>query len=199
MKKTAYILGLAALVSGCALLDQFMQMKNFAKCQFRLVSVDRPTLAGIRIDGKRSTRDFGMRDGLKFAAATAGNSLPLDFTLNIEARNPNQEPAGMNRLEWILLVDGIEMTRGVLDQRVDIPAGGTSPLPLDISLDLRKVLSGQSLDAMLNLAFNVAGEGAHPTRITLKARPSIMVGGQSVDFPDYITVNTEFGGAAGQE
>jgi len=198
MKKSVWVICLMVLFSGCALLDQFIQMKAFARCQFRLVSVERPALAGIRIDGKRTVKDFGIREGLKFAAATASQTLPLQFALNIEAKNPNQEPAGMNRMEWILLVDGIEMTRGILDRRIEIAGGGTSPLQLDISLDLRQVLSGQSLDAMVNLAFNIAGEGAHPTRITLKAKPSIMVGNQSVDFPDYITVNADFGGNGGQ-
>jgi len=199
MRNMSAVMMLAALASGCALLDQVMQMNAFARCQFRLVSVERPALAGIRIDGKKSARDFGLRDGLKFAAATAGKTLPLEFALNIEVKNPNQDPAGMNRLEWILLIDGNEITRGQLDRRVDIPGGGTAPMQLDIRVDLRQVLSGQSLDAMLNLAFNVAGEGTHPTRITLKAKPSIMVGEQAVDFPDYITVNTEFGGPAGQK
>jgi len=198
MKKALLVLGLLVLTSGCALLEQFMQLKAFSRCQFRLVSVERPTLAGIRLDGKRSVRDFGVMDGVKFAAATAGKALPLNFTLNIEVKNPNAESAAMNRLAWILLVDGQEMTRGEVTERVEVAASASAPLPLQVSLDLRQVLSGQSLDAMINLAFNVAGEGAHPTRITLKAKPAIMVGGQSVDFPDYITVNTEFGGTGGQ-
>jgi len=199
MKKTVFVLGVLVLVSGCALLDQFTQMKAFSKCKFRLVSVENTSLAGIQIQGKRSVRDFGVRDALKFAAATAGRTLPLEFTLNIEVNNPNTETAAMNRLAWILLVDGQEMTRGELGQRVEIAPGGASPLPIQIGLDLRQALSGQSKEAMINLAFNVAGEGTHPTRITLKAKPSIMVGGQSIDFPDYITVNTEFGGPAGQQ
>lgn len=198
MKKAVLAIGLLTLTTGCAFLDQFLQMNAFARCQFRLVSVENPALAGIRIDGKRSIKDFGVVDALKFASATSGNSLPLTFTLNIEARNPNTQTAAMNSMAWILLIDGNEMTRGEVSQRVEIAPNGSAPLPLQIALDLRQVLSGQSLEAMINLAFNVAGEGTHPTRITLKAKPSIMVAGQSVDFPDYITVNTEFGGPGGQ-
>lgn len=56
------------------------------------------------------------------------------------------------------------------------------------------MLSGESLESIKNLAFNVAGQGAHSTRITLKLKPSIMVMGSPLAYPDYFTVSTEFGG-----
>jgi len=194
MKKAVPVLAILLVASGCSLFDQFRQLRAFARCQFRLVSVEQVELAGIRIDGKKSVREFSVMDGVKLASATTGKSLPLNFILNIEVKNPNAELAAMNKLAWILLVDGLEMTRGEAGQRVDVAPNGSAPLPIGVSVDLREVLSGQSLDAMINLAFNMAGEGSHPTRITLKAKPSILVGGQPVDFPDFITVNTEYGG-----
>lgn len=137
-------------------------------------------------------------DALRLTAALKGGTLPLEFTVNLEAKNPNPETAAMNRLAWILIVDGIEMTRGQLDDRVEIAGnGGVAPLPLRIGLDLRQALSGKSGDALLNLALNIAGEGTQPTHVTVKAKPSILVGGQTMELPDYITVSTEFGGRGG--
>ena len=194
MKRVALAIGLAALFTGCALLEQFRQLSAFTRCEFRLVSVENQTLAGIRIAGKRSPRDFGLRDAARFGTAVAGGALPLAFTLNVEVRNPNAGAAAMNRMAWILLIDDIEMTRGEVEARVEVPPNGTAPLPLAMEVDLRQVMTGQSLDAMVNLAFNVAGEGTRPTRVSLRVRPSIMVAGQSMDFPDYITVTAEYGG-----
>ncbi len=194
MKRISVLLGLGIMAAGCGILDQLLQLQAFARCEFRLVSVENTRLAGIGITGKKSTRDFGARDALAFSAAVAGGALPLSFTLNIEARNPNPQTAAMNRMAWILLIDGQEMTRGEVDRRGEIAGNGTAGLPLTMEVDMRQVLSGQSLDAMVNLAFNVAGEGTHPTRVTLRVRPSIMVGSQSMDFPDYITVTAEYGG-----
>jgi hypothetical protein len=49
---------------------------------------------------------------------------------------------------------------------------------------------------MLNFAFNVAGEGEHPTHVAVKVKPSIEILGHTVDFPEYITISTDFGGGA---
>ena len=197
MKRTATIAAIALLASGCSFLDQFSQMRTFAHCKFRLAGVEQVRLAGVSIQGKTSIKQFGIMDGIKLTAALKGGALPLSFILNVEVQNPNAETAGMNRMAWILLVDGREMVRGQLDRHIEIAAnGGVTPLPLEIAVDLRQALSGQSGDSMLNLAFNVAGEGTHPTHVTLQVKPSILIADQSVDFPDYITVSTEFGGGA---
>lgn len=196
MKRLIPLLGIGFLLAGCPFLEQFRQMAVFTKCQFRLVSVADTALIGVPLAGKRGVDDFGYREAAKFALASKDRVLPLTFTLNVEVKNPNASPAGMNRLEWILLVDGVEMTRGAVNERVEVPANGTAPLALAMAFDLGQVLSGQSLEAMIRLAFNVAGEGTKPSRVTLKAKPSILVGGQMMDFPDYITVTAEYGGGA---
>jgi hypothetical protein len=99
----------------------------------------------------------------------------------------------MTRFAWVLFMDGNELTRGQLDQGFEIPAGGTAPIPLAVTLDLRQVLNGKALNSMLNLALNLAGEGTKPTRVSLKMKPSIRVGNQDLDYPDYITLTQDFG------
>jgi hypothetical protein len=199
MKRLAAILVTGLLASGCAFLDQFSQMRTFSHCKFRLAGIENVRLAGVRIDGKSSLKQIDILDAVKIGAALKAGELPLALVLNVEVMNPNTETAAMNRLAWIMLVDEQEIVRGQLDRRVEIaPNGGMAPLPLDIALDLRQVLSGKSGDALLNLAFNVAGEGTHPTHVTLKVKPSILVGEQTLELPDYITISTEFGGDAGQ-
>jgi hypothetical protein len=196
-KRLASIIVAGSLVSGCAFLNQFIQMRNFTNCKFRLVGVENVRLAGVRIDGKPSLRQVGVLDSIRIAAALKGSEFPLDLVLNIEVKNPNLEMAAMNKLAWVLLIDNIEMVRGQLDRRVEIaPNGGVTPLPLDIALELRRALAGKSGEAILNLAFNVAGEGTHPTHVTLKVKPEILVAGQAMELPDYITIATEFGGDA---
>ncbi|MEK7476162.1 MAG: hypothetical protein AAB152_11105 [Candidatus Coatesbacteria bacterium] len=199
MKRIAVMVVAGVLAAGCGLLDQVSQMRNFAKCKFRMYGVEQTRLAGVHIEGKTSLKQVSLLDGIKLAAALKSGRLPLQFVLDIEVKNPNAETAGMNRMAWILLIDGREMLRGDLDRHIEIaPNGGVAPLPLEIELDLRQVLSGESRESMLNFAFNVAGEGTHPTHVTLQVKPSILIAGQSVDFPDYITISTEFGGGAGQ-
>jgi hypothetical protein len=96
-------------------------------------------------------------------------------------------------MSWILYIDDIEMTQGVVNQRVEIPPnGGSSVIPVNISVNLMEVLRGESGDALLNFGFNVAGTGDRPTRILMKLKPTIYIGSSEIEYPGYINVKTEF-------
>ena len=196
MKKTfifAFIIVNLILLSGCEILEQASQVANLTKCEFRLQSVDQLRLAGVNIQQVDQLSDLSFMDAAKITAAATGSNLPLNFTLNVEAKNPNNAIAGLNRLDWILLIDDIEMVSGVNEQNVQIAAnGGTSTIPLTIGINLKEALRGKSADAIANFGLNLAGAGNKPTRITLKAKPSIMVSGRSIAYPGYITVENEF-------
>jgi len=185
---------LSVLFSSCDVLDQARQMAALSKCEFRLSSVEQLRLAGVNIQQVNHWSDLNLMDAAKITTAIAsGGSLPLNFTLNVEAKNPNTAVAGLNRLDWILLIDDIEMVSGVNENRVQIPAdGGTSVIPLTIGVDLKEALTGKSAEAIANFGLNLAGAGNKPTRITLKAKPYISVGPQSISYPGYLTIQNEF-------
>jgi LEA14-like dessication related protein len=190
----AIILISLTIVSGCEILDQARQVAMLSKCEFKLSSVDQLRLAGVNIQQVKKLSDLNMMDAAKItAAAMSGGSLPLNFTLNVEARNPNAGTAGLTKLDWILFIDDIQMVSGVNEQRIQIPGnGGTGILPLTIGIDLKEALKGKSGDAIANFGLNLAGAGNTPTRITLKARPTIMVGSQYIPYPGYLTIQNEF-------
>ena len=196
MKKTfllALFIANLFLISGCDILEQAAQVANLTKCEFRLKSVDQLRLAGVNIQQVNNLSDLNFIDAARITAAATGTNLPLNFTLNVEAKNPNSAIAGLNRLDWILLIDGIEMVSGVNEQNFQIAAnGGTSTIPLTIGINLKEALKGKSGDAIVNFGMNLAGNGNKPTRITLKAKPSIMVSGRSIAYPGYLTVENEF-------
>jgi hypothetical protein len=45
----------------------------------------------------------------------------------------------------------------------------------------------------VNMGLGLSGSGNKPTRITLKVKPSILVGQTVLRYPGYIKVNQEFG------
>jgi hypothetical protein len=132
-------------------------------------------------------------DVVKLTSAYMSKNLPLNFNLNVDARNPNPTKAALTALDWILEIDNIEMTRGILNNRIEIaPNGGVSTIPMTMNFDLFKVLTGKTKDAVLNFAFNLSGNGSAPTRITLKARPTVMVGSIPIQYPGYISIKNTF-------
>jgi len=187
-------ISLLTILSSCDVLNQVTQMSNFTKCDFRLESVQQLNLAGINVQNVKKMSDLNMFDAANLASAVASQKFPLDFTLNIEAKNPNTANAGMTKIDWILLIDDIEMTRGILDQQITIPANnGTAIIPMLMHVDLQKALSGKSADAIINFGMNLAGTGNKPTRFTVQMKPTITVNGFPITYPGYLNVKTEFG------
>jgi hypothetical protein len=182
------------LFTSCDVVNQVSQMSNLAKCEFRLESVQHLNLAGIDVQNVRAISDLNLLDAGKLLNAVAANQFPLDFTLNVEAKNPNPANAGITKIDWILLIDDIEMTKGFLDKAITIPGNNaTAIIPMGIHVDLKKALSGKSADAILNFGLNLAGTGNKPSRFTLQMKPTITVGGFPLTYPGYINVRTEFG------
>ena len=191
---------LVLVVEGCSVLRQLQEMKNFARCEFRLATVENITLAGINVQRIKSTRDLTIADGARFAMALTQPQLPLNLTLNVEAKNPNAETASLNRLEWRLFIDEVDLLNGLVEEKVSVAGnGGISTLPLKISVDLKKALSGRSGEAIGNFALNLAGEGNKPTRFMLRIKPTIDVLGYPVEYPDYFDVRMDFTAGMGKE
>lgn len=190
---------LTVTVEGCSVLRQLQEMKNFARCEFRLSTVENITLAGINVQRIKTTRDLTLVDATRFAQALTQPQLMLNLTLNVEVKNPNAETASLNRLEWQLFIDDVELLNSTVEEKVSIAGnGGVSTLPLRISVDLKKALSGRSAEAIGNFALNLAGEGNKPTRFMLRIKPTIDVLGFPIEYPDYFDVKMEFTAGMGK-
>lgn len=187
--KSLIIISLTLILSSCT---QLQQLQNLAKCEFRLNSVENIRLAGVNIQDVKSLNQIGISDVAKLSAAYLGNNLPLDLKLNMDARNPNPTAAALSALDWIFLIDDIEMTRGNTNQRIQLPASQTTTIPLLLNFDLKKVLSGKSQNALVNFALNIAGSGDKPTRLALKAKPTIQIGSVNIPYPSYLNIKTDF-------
>lgn len=179
----------------CGVVNQAQQMGNLVKCDFRILNIQNLTLAGVYIQNIKSLNDLNFADAARITAALAGGSLPMNFQLNLEGKNPNSSVAGMNKLDWMVFIDDTHITSGSVDRAFTIPPNnGTTIIPVMISVNLKEVLQNKPMNDILNFAFNLAGVGNKPTRITAKIRPTIMIGQTPITYPGYITINTDFSG-----
>ena len=167
-------------------------MQNFAKCEFRLAQVGNVQALGIDMTGKKSFADFGLLDAGKVIQALAGNQFMLNFIANVEVKNPNAQPAGMNRMDWILMVDSKEVLNGTLNQAINVPASGTSVVPVNLSVDLKKLFANQGRDETLGLAFDLANQGNNSNRITLRVKPYVNIAGAEIAYPGYLNIKKDF-------
>ena len=72
---------------------------------------------------------------VKIAAIEVANISPKDMTLNLKLRidNPNTVPLKLDKVTYALKFSGQDVTSGMIDQSIQIPANGTG----DIVVPLR--------------------------------------------------------------
>jgi len=122
------------------------------------------------------------------------NEIPASIRVNLEARNPNSSVAGMNRLDWRLLIDNELMTSGVFNESIRIPPnGGSAEIPMDLNFDLRQLFSSENKNALMNLISNLTGESEKSSEVAMELSPSIKVGERMIQYPGDITVRHTVG------
>ena len=193
MYKNIAALIVLVLTASCSVLQQANEMKNFARCEFRLKNVEDVTLAGVDVTDVDQFSDLSFAEATNISMTVLKGELPLYFVLNVEVRNPNPEKASMNRFLWDLFIDDILITSGKVIKDVDVPPdGGIAVMPIEIGIDLFEVLSGESAEAIMNFGLNLAGSGGAPSRIKLRAKPTIYIAMTAVKYPGFITIEEEF-------
>jgi LEA14-like dessication related protein len=168
-------------------------ISTLGKCEFRVTTLEDPEIAGVDVSQVRSFTDLNFVDMGIISSSLLTGDLPLSFTLNVEVRNPNPAMAALNRLEYLAFIDDVEVAQGHLDRRIEIPAnGGVSTIPLRLSTDLIDILKKDSRQALVNFGLNLADAGNRPTRVSIKVKPTILVGAMEINYPGYFTVKHDF-------
>lgn len=169
------------------------EISTLGKCEFRVTTLEDPEIAGVDISQIRSFTDLNFVDMGIISSSFLRGDLPLSFTLNVEVRNPNPAMAALNGLEYLAFIDDVEVARGQLDRRIEIPAnGGITTIPLRLSTDLIDILKKDSRQALVNFGLNLADAGNRPTRVSIKEKPTILVGAMEINYPGYFTVKHDF-------
>jgi len=178
------------VLSGCSV---FTELSAFKKCEFRLYSFQDPAICGIDMSNRTSLSDFSFMDGQVIAANLLGGKLPFDITVNVEVRNPGTKAAAVNSIQWLAFIDELEVAGGVVDRRIEVPAsGGLAIVQVKIHADLIEYMEGDNPQAMMNFAMNLLGAGDQPSRISLKIKPSVLIGGQNISYPGFFNISQEF-------
>ncbi len=199
-KKMSRALALAAAMialAGCAALQEMQDaLLNVKRLQFKLAGVVPGTLAGVSLAKINDPASLSLQDGIKLTSAFAQKSLPLAFTLNVAARNPNdgtggspQKAAVLSALAWTLKIDEKETINGDISSPIEIPGTGQATvIPLQMSLDLYQFFGERGYKDILNLAFAIAGKEGSTARITLAATPTVTVAGLPLKYPGALNI-----------
>ena len=189
LKRTLIILFVTAGLASCDVLTQVAQMANFANCTFDLNSVNHIEMLGINLSKGMSRENLNISQGLALVNAISNRSLPVTFNVNLDVSNPNSIAASMAKMDYILTLNGKQVVSTTMNNSVNVPAKSNSMVTIPVTTDLFQLFSGESADAIVNLAFKLAGASSNPVNVGLQVKPYITVGNQQLAYPNYIILN----------
>ncbi len=183
----------ALIFGGCGMYKSIM---NLSKLKFKLDSVNNFKISGIAVNGKSQLSDFNPLDLVKLTSQVAQGNLPVSFTLNVLAKNPNAESIGTTPTDikivsfpWKLFIDDKETISGNISSPVIVPGGNkTSVIPLNIGMNLMEFFSNSNLESLVNLALKLGGGKGATSHIKLVARPVLDTPVGNITYPGELTI-----------
>ncbi len=194
MKKiiTSILFSVMLTLSGCtALQNSLSNAYNLANCDYRYNSISNLTISDMNVSNGLSALMIP-----KVLSILGGNasSVPFNFTLNLDVRNPNSGAAAFQALHYIISIDDIQFTTGNLQQAFSVGAGETKQLPVTVGFDIVELMKNNSKSAIENIVKNFLGLSDTSSKVTIQLKPSFKVGEQMFTSPIYIPVSFNFGG-----
>lgn len=179
MKKILFLSLLLLLISSSC--SVYETMVNLSRLKFKLGNVNNLTLSGINISNKKSISDFNTVELLKLTSVITSGKLPASFTLNVEAKNPNDGSGGYPKTDatlksfpWKLEINNVETISGNIGNPVSVPGTGeVTNIPLTMNLDLIEFFGNKGLDNLVNLALALGGQQGSSSKLTLYATPTV--------------------------
>jgi LEA14-like dessication related protein len=161
--------------------DVLSGIVSFASCKYEFAGFSNPSVAGINLSNMTSVNNLNPASMLKLTAGILSGSLPLSFTVNINATNPNATTAQIAGLEWGIDLNSANILSGTLDNPVSIPGnGGKTVIPLTIQTDLLQLFKGESKDSILSFVNHLLNTGEGSSNVSIRIRPTVLIGGQKM-------------------
>lgn len=193
MKKILLLCLTAIVISSCGINKQTRQIKALEKCTYRITSVDQITLGGADVKKMISNQEINLASLPGLALGLLRKDVPLRARLNLEVKNPTGDDAAINEFEYKILINRQELATGFVNQAMNIAAGQSSIVPVDMEVNVYPFISNSKVMGEIN-DFIKSGKNGGPERkgiLTLKIRPSVRVGGTLVKYPGFITIDKE--------
>ena len=189
IKRTFIILFVALGLSSCNLLTQVAQMANFANCTFDFNSINHIQMLGVNLSKGMTKDDLNATQLLNLANALMKRELPVTFNVKLDVENPNSIAAAMSKMDYIVSLNGKQVISTTMSNSINVPAKSKNTITIPVTTDLFQLFSGESADAILNMAFKLAGASSDPVKLGLQVKPYITINNQQLSYPNYITIN----------
>ena len=193
LKRIVAILLLALTVTACnelaQIANQAAQTINLKNCTFNVNGINKIKMLGIDLSKGMDKSNLNAMQLLNVTNSLMNKKLPVTFNVNLDVNNPNSIAASLGKMDYIISLNNKEIISSTYNDGFSIPANSKGTISIPISTDLFQLFSSETADAVLNIAFKLAGAKSNPVNLGVKVKPYIKINNQSLAYPDFITIN----------
>lgn len=192
MKKIILFCLTAIVLQSCGINRQAQQIKALEKCTYRITSADNISLAGANVKNLLDGQNINLSSLPGLALGLLRRDIPLRAKLNLEIKNPTSDAAAINEFEYKILINKVELVNGFVNQNVNIDAGQSTIVPIDMVANLYPFISDSKvMDQITDFLKSSKGGPEKKGILTLKIKPSFKVAGSLIKYPGFITIDKE--------
>ncbi|MGY3055371.1 hypothetical protein ACVWYG_003586 [Pedobacter sp. UYEF25] len=192
MRKNILLILFTLGIASCSVNKQAQQIKALKDCQYKITSVDGASIAGADIKDLFNNGNFNLGNLPGVALGLLRKDIPLSAIVNLEITNPSGVTAAINQFDYKILVNNTDLAEGTVNQNVNIAQGQKTIVPVSIRSNVYKLLINQDI---LNDVMKAAKKGSSSDEslglLTIKIRPTFMIGNTPIKYPGYISISKE--------
>jgi hypothetical protein len=157
-------------------------------------SISNVQLGGLNLGNASSISLSNIASVATLLAGGGQQPIPFNMVLNMNVENPNPVAAILSGLGFDIAINDMHLTSGNINQPIQIDAGQTVVLPISIGVDIRDLISQHSQQQVSSTISSFLGITNNAANVTVRLRPTLMVGNVPVPSPVAIPVSFSFGG-----
>lgn len=190
MKKYILICTLALIASSCGISRKIDVLE---KCNYSIKSADSVYLAGKDISQLVKNKTFELSSVPGLVLALFRKNIPLSANVKLSINNPTSKTVAFNQFDYIILIKDQELAAGSVDRKISVESGATTIVPVQINSNIYSFLSNGEIMKEIMAFMGGAESGPEEKKglVTIKIRPSFMVGNKLIKYPGYISIDKE--------
>lgn len=193
MKNTLWLCFFTITIFSCGINRQAQQIKALEDCTYKVTGVKQVSIAGTDIKQLMEQQTFSLTSLPGVALGLLRKDIPLRANLNLEITNPSSNLAAINQFEYKILVNNTDLAQGIINQNVSIAQGQTVTVPVQLVSNIYGLVSNGNV---FNDIVKAAKKGSSSKDeklglLTIKIKPTFMLGNTPVKYPGYITINKD--------
>lgn len=179
------------MATSCSVLNQLMGVANLVNCSYNLKDVQNVYVAGVNVKDV-TNGNISAADVMKLSAALLQKNVPLTMDVNVNVTNPTTSSAALTTMDWICEIDGKQFANGTSNKTYTINPNATTTVPLAVSTDIYSMFSKDGINALKNFVGSFQNDGTN-SKVAIKIKPSVNVGGVLIPTPNYINLEKKTG------